>query len=332
MKVLILYDNSGPKYHRLLLPMSLMPGIELVISGVLTDEICEGVDVLFFNRVIGGQSVQSVLDLKAKHGFKMVVDFDDHWILGADHYLYETYRQARASEIMEAYIKESDAVTVTHDRLADLVRPINPNVSILPNSIPYFGQFTAKKINDDDNLTRLFWAGGVTHKDDIQLLFEPIKKIRTLPVKTVLGGYIKNNEYHKMRNSFTRYGKMPHELIEKLPVESYYYAYSKCDISLVPLIDTKFNSLKSNLKILEAANIWANVIVSNVHPYKDVPFVNYVNEGDDWFRHVKWLLDNPEEAKEQAANLQVYCRENFNFESINKKRYELLCSLKTVPA
>lgn len=305
-----------------------MPGVELKVSHILTNQLCEGIDILYFNRVIAGQSIQSVLDLREKHGFKLVVDFDDHWILGTDHYLFETYIRTRASEIMEAYIKECDAVTVTHERLADLVRPINPNVHVLPNAIPYFGQFTAKKIPDE--LTRLFWAGGITHEKDIKLLFEPIKQIRLLPVKMVMGGYSKKPEYHNMRNTFTRYGKMPHELIESLPVQSYYYAYSKCDIALIPLVDNQFNSFKSNIKILEAANIGANVVVSNVHPYKDVPYVNYVNEESDWFNHVKWLLDNPEEAKEQAAKLQAYCREKFNFTEINLKRHEVLCSLKTV--
>lgn len=326
MTILILNDNSGPKYHRLLLPCALMPGIELKVADALTDELCEGVDILFFNRVISQTSIQSVLDLRTKHGFKMVVDFDDHWQLGPDHYLYEMYQRTRASEVMEIYIKESDAVTVTHDRLADEVRGINPNVHVLPNAIPKWGQFLCKKTPDD--LTRLFWAGGITHTKDIQLLFEPVKQLRSLPVKMVMGGYSKRPEYYEMRNAFTRYGRMPHELIESLPVQEYYYAYSKCDIALVPLTDTRFNSFKSNIKILEAANIGANVVASNVHPYKDIPGVQYVNEPGDWYDKVKWLLDG----NSTADVLQAYCDEHFNFGEINKQRkhlFDTLCNPQT---
>lgn len=330
MKVLILYDHSGPKYHRCLLPCFLMEGIELIVKGELKDEDLEGVDIVFFNRVIVDHSVQSVLELRKKHGFKLVVDFDDHWRLGPDHYLYQMYEYTGASHIMQAYIKECDAVTVTHERLADEVRAINRNVWVLPNSIPRFGQFLIKK--EPDDLTRLFWAGGITHVNDIELLFEPVKQFRELPVKMVMGGYVKRPEYYKMRNAFTRYGRMPHELIEAMPVADYYYAYSKCDIALIPLTETYFNSHKSNLKILEAANIGANVVVSDVHPYKDIPGVEYVNEPGDWYRGVKKLIDNPGYASEQAQILQDYCDRHFNFERINEKRkhlFESLCDKQT---
>lgn len=330
MKILTLYDHSGPKYWRCLLPCFLMDGVDLTVKGFLNEEDCEGVDILFFNRVIVDHSVQSVLDLRDKYGFKLVVDFDDHWNLGPDHYLYEMYERTGASKIMAAYIKEADAVTVTHERLAEQVRRINPNVHILPNAIPKWEQFLCEKQPDD--LTRLFWAGGITHVNDIDLLFEPVKSFRDLPVKMVMGGYVKRQEYYQMRNAFTRYGRMPHELIEAAPVDQYYYAYSKCDIALVPLVETRFNSMKSNLKILEAANIGANVVVSNVHPYKDIPGVEYVNEPGDWYQQVKRLLDNPGYAKRQAAILRRYCEENFNFDKINEERkqlFETLCSKQT---
>lgn len=330
MKILTIYDHSGPKYHRCLLPCFLMDGVELIVKGELKDEDCEGVDIVFFNRVLVDHSVQSVLGLRKKHGFKLVVDFDDHWQLGTDHYLHQMYEYTGASHIMRAYIKECDAVTVTHERLADEVLPLNKNVWVLPNAIPKWGQFLCEKQPDD--LTRLFWAGGITHVNDIQLLFEPVKSFRELPVKMVMGGYVKRSEYYQMRNAFTRYGKMPHELIEAMPVDKYYYAYSRCDIALVPLTETKFNSMKSPLKILEAANIGANVVVSDVHPYKDFPGVEYVNSPEDWRRHVKTLLDNPGYAAEQRQILQDYCREHYNFETINQKRktlFESLCSYTT---
>jgi glycosyltransferase involved in cell wall biosynthesis len=330
MKILILYDSSAPKYFRLLLPCFYMPGVELISTHTITDEQLEGVDIVYFNRLITNQSVYSMMDLRKKHGFKLVVDFDDHWVLDKDHYLYESYQQRNISELMVAFIEEADAVTVTHERLANQVKPINPNVHVLPNAIPKQAQFLCRKQHSDT--TRLFWAGGITHEKDIQLLFEPVKQLRDLPVQMVMGGYSKRKEYYSMRNAFTRYGRMNHELIEALPVADYYYAYSKCDIALIPLCDTRFNSFKSNLKILEAANIGANVIVSNVHPYKDCPYVNYVDEPQDWHKWVKWLLSNPDDAKEQALQLQKYCDEHYNFETINQKRkqlFEQLCNQQT---
>ena len=325
MKILIIYDNSAPKYHRILLPLVYMPGVEIVITHQITEALCQDIDILYFNRLIPGCAIAQVLAWRKAYGFKIVVDFDDHWNLEPDHYLYESYKQQKLSLYMIAWLDEADAVTVTHERLANDVMQVNSNVHVLPNAIPKDGQFLAKK--QPSELTRLFWAGGITHAKDIELLKYPVRKLKDLPIQMVMGGFGKNSVYYKMRNDFTNYGKLPNELLQGLPVKDYYYMYSKCDIALIPLTDNVFNSHKSNLKILEAANIGANVVVSNVHPYKDIPYVNYVDTPEDWERHVRWLIANPYEAKEQAANLQQYCDERFNFETINKTRKEILLKL-----
>ena len=330
MKILIIYDGSGPKYHRLLTPMALMPGVELVVNHIVTEDLVKDIDILFFNRLVPNNSINNVISWRALYGFKIVVDFDDHWNLEPDHYLYTSYKLTRMPLFMKAWIEEADAVTVTHERLAQDVLPYNSNVHVLPNAIPKFGQFDTKKIESE--YTRLFWAGGITHQKDIELLRYPLRLLKDLNIQMVLGGYSKNKVFYKIRNDFTNYGKLNHVLLEGLPVAEYYYMYSRCDISLIPLTDTKFNTHKSNLKILEAANIGANVVVSNVHPYKDIPFVNYVNEPDDWAKHVRWLINNPDEAKEQALQLQQYCSERFNFNNINKSRkqlFEKICGKKT---
>jgi glycosyltransferase involved in cell wall biosynthesis len=329
LKILTIYDNSGPKYHRLLLPLALMPGVEIVSTHILTDELCEGVDIIFFNRMLPYQGdFNSIEKLKAKHGFKLVVDFDDHWTLDKDHILYKQYQQSQASLLMKMWLQECDAVTVTHERLAHEALQYNDNVHVLPNAVPRFGQFLTDK--QPSETLRLFWAGGVTHEHDIALLKNPVRQFKD--VIMVMGGYSKQQPYYRMRNDFTNYGKVPNELLEALPVSEYYHMYSKCDVALVPLKEGRFNSYKSNLKILEAANIGANVIVSNVDPYKDIPYVNYVNDPQDWAKHVSWVQSNPDEAKEQAKALQLYCSERFNFKKINETRkqiFEELCLQKT---
>jgi len=266
LKILIPYDNSGPKYHRLLVPVSAMTGVEFVLCHRVSEKLVEDIDILFFNRMLSGVAVQTVLDWREKYGFSIIVDFDDHWNLGPDHYLYKSYEQFSVSEIMEVWIKESDAVTVTHDRLFHDVFTLNQNVHVLPNAIPDWGQFACKKIPSD--FTRRFWAGGVTHKNDISLLKGPLRRIHTPAVQFVMAGFVaKNPEWAAMASAFTNGGRANHEIISALPVDQYYYSYSKCDISLIPLVNTRFNSYKSNLKILEAAHMAAPVIVSRVHPY-----------------------------------------------------------------
>lgn len=324
MKVLTLYDKSGPKYHRCLLPLYLMDGIQLTVNHTLEENELD-VDIVFINRVIPRTTLNDICDLRAKYGFKLIVDFDDHWRLDYDHYLWDTYQAFRATELMEAYIEEADAVTVTHERLA---KEIGDKAVILPNAIPVFGQFDIKR--NPSQFKRLFWAGGITHRQDINILRGPLKRFNFDNAMMVMGGFVDGSpEYHEMANSYTNGGRLRHNLIKSLPVDSYYHAYSECDIALIPLRQSTFNSHKSNLKILEAANLACPVVVSRVHPYLDFPedLVNYVDNQSDWYSHVKMLLKNPDYANEQGIKLQAYCRDVYNFERINNKRKELFYAI-----
>jgi len=94
--------------------------------------------------------------------------------------------------------------------------------------------------------------------------------------------------------------------------------YKYADICVVPLLSTKFNGMKSNLKVLEAAHMGLPVIASNVHPYKDMPGVMYVNKSADWYD----LLNDFDQQRGSAGVLSDYCKEHYNFDKINLKRRE----------
>lgn len=322
MKILTIYDKSAPKYIRCLLPCFLMPGVELIVAPDLSEEQLDGVDIVFVNRLIMNKSINDVEKLREKYGFKLIVDNDDDWSLDPHHLLYNVYHRGPISEGIRVTMQVADYCTVTHERLAEKVSKENPNVAILPNAIPKYGQYNVKKQESD--FIRLFWAGGSTHKKDIELLRNPLKRFDFKETMMVFGGYSPNHpEYSPMVSAFTNGGKLRHSIIKAVPVEEYYTTYAHCDIALVPLLDTPFNSNKSNLKILEAANIAAPVVVSNVHPYKDIPFVNYVNNKSDWYFHVKRLIKDKELMKEQGLQLQDWVNQHYNFEKINQERKQL---------
>jgi glycosyltransferase involved in cell wall biosynthesis len=324
MKILGIYDGSGPKYFRIYLPLILFTGIEFNLASKLADENA-AVDVVFLNRLISQNSLNEVLELKKKYGFKLITDFDDHWILDPSHLLFQVYKRTRASELMQEYIKVSDAVFVTHERLYDEAVKLNKNCFIFPNAIPKAGQFLFKKQPDKD--VRFFWAGGVTHRNDIVLLKSFVRNISRPGIKFVMGGYEeKNSEWKTMASDFTDSGRVKHEVLRSLKVNEYYANYSKCDVALIPLVENSFNIYKSNLKILEAANIGSPVIVSRVNPYLGFPedLVNYVDSQKTWYLQGKKLIESHALRKEQGERLKEYCDLNFNFNKINEERKQVL--------
>ena len=327
LRVLTLYDHSGPKYHRCLLPLLLMPGIELTVAPRLTNELLADCDILFVNRMIAQPENMSIEEMingwRKEYGFKLIVDNDDHWDLGRDHYMSSNYERFGVSKTIVDFMRVADAVTVTHERLAEEAKEFNSNVHVLPNAIPDYDQFKCKK--QEDYLVRLFWAGSITHLKDIELLKRPLQLIKRDKAKLVMGGFARHPDWVRMAKIFTCDSSYNTEVIQAMQVERYYYMYSKCDIALIPLLDTKFNRFKSNLKILEAAHIGSPVIVSRVHPYLDFPeeLVNYVSGNDTWFKQINKLLKDHELVKEQGKALKAYCESNFDFNLINLKRKKI---------
>jgi glycosyltransferase involved in cell wall biosynthesis len=335
VKVLAIYNSSGPCYHRVFLPLSAMPEIDVTFTNVVGPNShvkkFEGFDTVFVNRMFPMNKLSEVLNARKKYGFRLIVDMDDHWELDATHYLSKHYERFNLSTYILHAITCADAVSVTHERLAEAVAPYCKNVFILPNSIDgKHPQFNIE--NQPGAKTRLFWAGGITHGKDLEILRNPIRRIYSDSylkerVMMVMGGYSKGEkEWDKMASIYTNGLKMPGCILYGKPVHEYYSLYQFADVCLIPLIPNRFNSYKSNLKILEAANLGLPVIVSNVHPYKGFPpeLVNYVNTQQDWYRHVRRLIRDPTFAAQQGQALKEYVNEVYNFDKINEARCRML--------
>jgi hypothetical protein len=68
-------------------------------------------------------------------------------------------------------------VSCTTPQLADVIRPFNPNVYILPNAIdPAQPQWKVTQAVRSHKPT-IGWVGGISHLEDIKLLSGQIKRI-----------------------------------------------------------------------------------------------------------------------------------------------------------
>jgi hypothetical protein len=106
-------------------------------------------------------------------------------------------------------------------------------------------------------------------------------------------------------------------------VSHYMAAYCDSDISLIPLVDSKFNSMKSNLKVLETAAKRNPVIVSNVDPYKGFYPSCKVNSQKDWYYWIKLLVNDEAARISYGQDLYEYCNKHYNLHEVNKKRFSI---------
>jgi len=111
-------------------------------------------------------------------------------------------------------------------------------------------------------------------------------------------------------------------------VMEYGGVYNEIDVALVPLRDTKFNRMKSELKIIEAGTMCKAVICSKVTPYKE-----HIEDGENgllatnWYDEIKYMIKEPEHRKDMADCLSETIKEKFNPEKIQKERMDLYKSL-----
>jgi len=325
MRILaITSKQSGVGYHRIMMPLVNMKKDYCLITDTLSEETFEGkFDIVVMNRMLANIKPEQMIEWRKKYGFKLIVDNDDHWHLEPSHILYEHYITNQIPQQIISWLLIADLCTCTHERLAEEIYKHNTNIEILPNAIPYGEeQFILDK--KDSALVRLFWSGSGTHGRDLEILRNPMKRIN-FPVRTIIAGYNEGEKHiwDNMICAFTNGLKLKPTIYNYNQVTEYMAAYCDSDISLIPLVDSKFNSMKSNLKVLETASKKNPAIVSNVHPYKGFYPACHVNTQKDWYYWIK-LLSHDQAARKQYGNdLYEYCNKNFNLHEVNKQRFAI---------
>jgi hypothetical protein len=325
--------NSGVSFHRLFNPVIYLPKEYAMMTDVLTEEELEkGYDILFINRYIAGMEVEEVVRLRDKYGFKLVVDVDDYWNLDPWHILYGKYPTKKVID----HIKVADLVTCSNNDLAVHVDELNKNWIVIPNALPY-GEDQFTDVKTESEKVRFVYAGSVTHEKDIAILKNPMKRVAgDSMVKNnstfILCGYSEDKQvaepWGRMINDYMCGFKVDGYIRGALPVDQYMNFYNEADACLVPLVDSKFNSMKSNLKVLEAATKNAPVICSNVKPYSECKHIIRVNNQADWFTNIKKVVKDAIYRQEMGLANGQWCRENFDLVKVNKLRRQVFESYK----
>ena len=352
--------NSGCGYHRVIIPLACMPGIKPYATNIITEDKIEAEpgkpwDIMLYNRICSYDNNWD--EFRRLMNCKVVLDLDDYWILPPNHINYQLYEDSKPR--IENNIRNADMVTVTNKELYDKVYPLNNNVHIFENGIP-FGMDQYNDSRREDDRVRIFWCGSVTHEQDIKILRNPIQKLKIHAdkIKMVLGGWqdsvfakeqyakkeinyealagaIHTHEiWQRMFSSFTAGGTLPYAKLHGTGPNNYMQMYENADIMVIPLEDSQWHACKSNLKVLEAASKRIPCIVSNVLPYsndKDAP-VFWVNSQKDWFSHLNYLILNPQARIDAGNKLYEWAFAKYNIKDINQRRraaFENLCSAPT---
>lgn len=348
MNILVIWDGmNGVAYHRLYIPhhnLATQLLNESIISGepIAADvSICqrfsedgipalEQFDLVVFNRWIGPIH-QDFLKELARKKVPYIVDIDDFWKLPKFHPAYNAYREKNITQEVKESIRYANGVTCTTEQLAAEIRQLNPRVKILPNALDLTDPQWNQPAVQSDKL-RFGYVSGVTHANDVGIMGEAIGKIcEEFDVEFHLYGIDRGNvHWEDILYKFNGYSDKLRPQIKlfapKLANEYGKY-YANFDVALAPLADNKFNNLKSELKILEAAAYSLPVICSDISPYTNhmgnAGVWRVRNSAEHWYNAIKEMIGtNPKLRKSLGQMNREYCTMNHNIEEVNAARFE----------
>lgn len=317
MKIVSLVKNmDGCTYHRVHMPNKFVDAEVRTVINVMEEDM-EWCDILMYSRhyIV---SPKFLNEMKVKHNVKVIVDTDDSIELHKNHPNYSYFSKTDTTLQITQHIMYADAVTVTHDRLAYEIKRFNPNVYVIPNGIAYGeGQFAFRPQPPSDKL-RLLYASSVLNYYNTELLRGVFDG---MDIEFVLAANDGTKYFTEIVNNLTG-GTIPYTSHKWKGIDEYMSAYEG-DVLIVPNKNMLFNSMKSHLKILEAAVLKMPVIVSHTHPYIDEDFpVFYANSPKQWRSAVEQLMD-PAEREKWGERLHEYCTKKYDLRVLANERLKI---------
>lgn len=245
----------------------------------------------------------------------LVYEVDDDLLsIDPSNSVYPFYSQPQIRANLLRNIAVADLVTVTTERLAEVIREHNPNVTVLPNVIDE--GLLAYQRPRRERLT-IGWAGSSTHQMDFAEAAPALRQfLRRHP----------EVDLHFVGESYQRMVAGADQALAQrirhtgwVPDTVQYYAGLDFDIGLAPLRPHVFNGSKSPIKALEYGILGIPVVASDTGPYPW--FIQHGQTGflvqrpHEWGQYLRRLVEDAglrermgAAAKEHAAQWTMAAR------------------------
>lgn len=258
------------------LPADLVPGVLTLHRNFLTDP-----------------GLREYMERLTAKGWVIVSDIDDdphHW----DEYVASDFYAFRAVH----------AVTTSTPALADMLRRWNPHVQVFPNAAQRLWDCPASTPKQGERL-RVFF-GAINRGADWASMGEAVAQ-----VATQLQGQLEFVVVHD-RAFFDFLPPQAAKVFHPtLPHDQYMSVMATCDIALLPLADTPFNRMKSDLKLVECCASGVVPICSPV-VYGDDPLHQgvalFAPQPQDWAHALRMLCNDKAEVQRLRGRGQSYVK------------------------
>jgi glycosyltransferase involved in cell wall biosynthesis len=302
------HSFDGSSYYRIWLPFKHLGENGDHITGVarpggpmVTPQEAEALEVLVFQRPAGREGARMLESLAGR--CKLVYEVDDDMLNVESHGLpHLDNDQLRAS--VKRCLRLCDMVTVTNEHLAEIVRPFNDNIRILPNHVK---RGLIDHVRPQRDKVTIGWAGGTTHLGDLYEIATPLTNV--LAGNPDVDMHFIGADFAPLVGYRSRWTPWKSDVGD-------YYKGIDFDIAIAPSEDTVFNRSKTWIRALEMGALGIPIVAQNRLPYSDYVIDGktgfLVDTADEWEAALNTLINDADlraemgaAAREQAAGWTI---------------------------
>jgi glycosyltransferase involved in cell wall biosynthesis len=264
-------------------------------------------NTLLVHNFLHDYQLQALASYRAHCAVNIIMGLDD---LLTDIPAYNPYRKTIYPDIESRLAKAlnlCDRLIVTTDDLASHFRHLIKDIRVVPNTLEaqcwQIAPGERKRIQN--GRIRVGWAGARQHLGDLAILIPVVK--RTYPeVDWVFFG--------QCPPEIAPYALEIHPMVafEEYPKR---LASLNLDVAVAPLVQNRFNTAKSNLRILEYGILGIPVISSDIEPYRDAPVLRLSDDSNGWVEAIRQYARSPHQAALDGAKLKNWVTENWLLEN-----------------
>lgn len=297
-------DKFGCGNYRLLNPAATIHSDTLNFSQsfhYLTDDELEKHKI---QRLITQRQTElnQIVEMKRykSRGIYIVNDLDDLlWNVPPSNSYRQTFKNDNRRALIESFHVADHNVVSTEPLQDEIKKAFGVDTVVLPNML--LPQYYANGIRERfGGKLKAMWAGSSTHYGDLSILRSVIAETSDV-VDWTFFGYCPDE--FKQKVTFVEGVDFPfyHNKILTTPY----------DLAVVPLENNRFNTCKSNLKLLEFGACGVPVVTSDIYPYKDNPGIRIQHgkkEWKQWTEAIRTYATNETLRKEDAIKTYEYAK------------------------
>lgn len=287
-------------------------------------ELAYQADVILIHRLFPSKGTEKILRSIMALNIPVMYDLDDLFldVPSCDHPSYQKY-----APYIKWILKEADIITVSTNPLkTSLSKYTNRPIHVQPNRVDF--NLFASTTRACDSTFNFLVSGSNTHQRDWAIIEEPITEILKIYPEKI---------------NVVFFGDTPkrfigHPSVKIIDFQPNYKLYADqlkaLDVhaALIPLEDTKYNQVKSNIKWLEYSAAGIPGAYSDITPYSAC--INHEQNGllvknnpESWFNTIQRLLMDAEKTAHIIKNAQCEVLERHSIENSLEKYTSTINSL-----